>query len=47
MQNMLLAHLSCDGPGLQPWPRRLCGQTELRHLRDGVSLRVIAKGGLV
>nr|XP_025131015.1 mastin-like [Bubalus bubalis] len=36
MQNMLLAHLSCDGPGLQPWPRRLCGQTELRHLRDGM-----------
>lgn len=47
MQNAPLGHLSCDGPGLQSWPRRPCGQTELRHLRDGVSLRVIAEGGLM
>ena len=38
---------SCDGTGLQPRPTCPCGQTELRHLRDGVSLWVIAEGGLV
>ena len=47
MQSTPLAHLSCDGLGLQPRPRRPRGQTELRHLRDGVNLRVIAKGGLM
>ncbi|XDA88826.1 hypothetical protein R6Z07F_018455 [Ovis aries] len=42
---------SCDGPGLQSWPRRPCGQTELRHLRDGMLwllfLTIPGPGGFV